>query len=217
MSFDGANDYVSIPHDETLEPQAASQRSITIEAWIKPESFGDLDGIVSKYHETGEPSYTLRLSGTEGKVEVQINNGGAPTVDLVSDTEVGLNEWTHVAAVYDGNSGWLRLYINGELDKEEDVGIGELAVNENEVTIGVDYLDSPRYFEGSIDRVRIWNVARTVAQIADHMNSRLLGTEPGLMGYWPMDEGSGTTVNDHSVNNNHGTIEGNPTWVDGAF
>jgi len=216
LRFDGADDYVTIPHHDTLEPPAASGRSITIEAWINPESFGNLDGIVSKYQEPADASYTLRLSGTDGNVEVQINHNGA-AVELVSDTEVGLDEWTHVAAVYDDDTGWLRIYINGVLDKEENVGPGMLAINGSVVTIGVDYLNSPRYFEGSIDEVRIWNVARTEAQIADHMNSRLSGTEQGLMGYWPMDEGSGTTVNDQSVNTNHGTIVGNPTWVGGAF
>jgi hypothetical protein len=37
----------------------------------------------------------------------------------------------------------------------------------------------------------------------------------GLIGYWRFDEGSGTTVFDSSGNGNNGTLENNPTWVDG--
>jgi len=43
--------------------------------------------------------------------------------------------------------------------------------------------------------------------------------ESGLVGYWKFDEGTGTTVKDHSGNGNHGTfaaISGDttvyPTW-----
>ncbi len=36
----------------------------------------------------------------------------------------------------------------------------------------------------------------------------------GLVGYWPMDEGSGTITHDTSGNGNNGTING-ATWVAG--
>ena len=152
-------------------------------------------------------------------MEVQINHEDQDvgTVELKSETKVNLEEWTHVAAVYHGNSGLLRLYINGELDKESNEAPGVLATNESDVTIGLDYLPDKRHFTGSIDEVRIWNVARTKEEIAGHMNVKLSGNEPGLMGYWSMDEGSGNTVYDQTGNNNDGTIVGNPTWVDGAF
>ena len=35
----------------------------------------------------------------------------------------------------------------------------------------------------------------------------------GLVGYWPMDEGTGTTTADLSGNNNTGTLTNSPTWV----
>jgi len=37
-----------------------------------------------------------------------------------------------------------------------------------------------------------------------------------LVGHWMLDDGSGTTVSDSSGNGNHGTIEGNPTWITGV-
>jgi hypothetical protein len=39
----------------------------------------------------------------------------------------------------------------------------------------------------------------------------------GLIGYWPMDEGAGDTVEDISTNSNNGTIQGDPQWTDGKF
>ncbi|MFA6494949.1 MAG: LamG-like jellyroll fold domain-containing protein [Candidatus Paceibacterota bacterium] len=40
-------------------------------------------------------------------------------------------------------------------------------------------------------------------------------TESGLVGYWPMDEGVGTSAYDASGNNNGGTIYGSSVWVAG--
>ncbi len=39
----------------------------------------------------------------------------------------------------------------------------------------------------------------------------------GLVGYWPMDEGSGTVASDHSGNGNTGTLVSGPTWVTGKL
>ena len=39
----------------------------------------------------------------------------------------------------------------------------------------------------------------------------------GLVGWWQLDEGAGTTTKDSSGNGNEGTLEGNPTWVGGPF
>jgi hypothetical protein len=39
------------------------------------------------------------------------------------------------------------------------------------------------------------------------------GPDPSLVGWWKLDEGSGTTANDSSGNGNNGTINGTPTWV----
>ncbi|MEM7824702.1 MAG: LamG-like jellyroll fold domain-containing protein [Candidatus Aenigmatarchaeota archaeon] len=45
----------------------------------------------------------------------------------------------------------------------------------------------------------------------------LLKDDVSLVGYWNLDEGSGTTAYDNSGNNNHGTLVNNPTWVAGKF
>jgi hypothetical protein len=40
-------------------------------------------------------------------------------------------------------------------------------------------------------------------------------TDPNLIGWWTLDEDSGTTVVDWSGHDNHGMLEGDPQWVDG--
>jgi hypothetical protein len=42
-------------------------------------------------------------------------------------------------------------------------------------------------------------------------------TNAGLVGWWQLDEGTGTTTKDSSGNGNDGTLQGGPTVVDGPF
>lgn len=64
--------------------------------------------------------------------------------------------------------------------------------------------------------IRVWNVPRTVDQINENMCGHLEGNEEGLVAYYKMTEGSGTSLSDSSSNNNHGTLMSmdDSNWVD---
>jgi hypothetical protein len=68
-------------------------------------------------------------------------------------------------------------------------------------------------FLGTIDDLRIWNVARTEADIQDNLNKTLNGDETGLVAYYKMDQGIAggnntaiTTLTDSTANGNTGTL-----------
>ena len=57
------------------------------------------------------------------------------------------------------------------------------------------YLDDySRTFHGAMREARVWNRACSAEEIAANFKSRLHGTEAGLIGYWPLDETSGTVL-----------------------
>jgi hypothetical protein len=62
---------------------------------------------------------------------------------------------------------------------------------------------SHMYHDGWIDEVRMWDTVRTIDELYDNP---LTGSESGLVGYWPMNEGQGTTVYDATANGNDGTM-----------
>jgi hypothetical protein len=75
-------------------------------------------------------------------------------------------------------------------------------------------------FAGEMDEVRVWNTARSEAEIQANRDRRLAGDEPGLVAYWNFDEGEGQVVSDVTTNRNHGRLgsseaaDGNdPVWV----
>lgn len=63
-----------------------------------------------------------------------------------------------------------------------------------------------------LDEVRIWNVARSAAEILRTMRQPLSGQEPGLVAYWRFDEGVGTVAYDATPNHLGGALNGAPRW-----
>jgi hypothetical protein len=93
-------------------------------------------------------------------------------------------KWEHVAATWERDAG-LTLYLNGASNAFT------AAVNSDDLTLSKPFIvgvhDTKKgYLNGSLSDVRIWNVARTPAEIQANYTNRLTGTEPGLVGYWPL-------------------------------
>ncbi len=139
---------------------------------------------------------------------------------FIANTVVTSNVWHHAAVTYDGSV--FRIYLDGALDGTSP-GINQPPRSDSahKVGIGVAY-QSPTAsnaplgaFAGQLDEVRIWNVARTQAQIQSAMGSEITTGQAGLLGRWGLNEGfwlnaggTGTTVS--------GTLVNGPTWVAGT-
>lgn len=192
LHYDGSSHYVAVADKDALD----LTDNFTVETWIKPEEFAWLAGIVGKYQSSGSHGFTLRLTGTTPYSGIEFNGQSTPTGVL----ETG--NWYHIAAVR--QSGQNHIYING-VEQALSGSSGTLSQNSDPLCIGVDYLTSPRYFNGLIDEVRIWNQARTVDEIRESMNLNLPGSCYGLVSYWQFNDGNGTIAID-LVSSNNGAL-----------
>ena len=61
------------------------------------------------------------------------------------------------------------------------------------------------------------NIARTENEIKAYKNVGLNGDETGLIGYWRLDELSGSVANDLSVVNNTGTLSNGASFVQDSY
>lgn len=104
--------------------------------------------------------------------------------DLAGNQSIDDGRWHHVAGVYDGEMKYL--YVDGELDASQ-AGTGTINSSDEPVRIGLNQFEQ-RYWNGNIDEVRIWNIARTQSQIQESMLSELYGWEEGLMAYYNLNE-----------------------------
>jgi Concanavalin A-like lectin/glucanases superfamily/Secretion system C-terminal sorting domain len=217
LSFNGTSAYVSTASQTGLD----ITDSITVEAWVFPTQFGITsaqNSIVCKHGwSQGEAGYVLRLGGTG---ELSFNLAGLDTnglpvswVDNISAASaLTLNAWNHVAGTFDGLNSIT--YINGiAIDTVAFKGTIVSAPSYN-VTLG--RLSDPgqpagRYFAGIMDEVRIWHRALSQTEIQSQMNDHINpATATGLVSYWRMNNGTGTTITD-LAGANPGTTN-NTTW-----
>ncbi len=206
LDFDGRDDWVRVPRSPLLEPTD----ELTIETWIRPDSIGSTNNSrIVRMASPFAPGYILswRQSGTS-KLELRIS--GADGLCFATDpTPVSdyFGKWIHVAAVYSNSQDLCQIYVDGVL-KGSRPAVGTLRYSGSDLYFG-NHVESGEDFDGLIDEVRIWEVARTQTQIADSLGVPLTGSPPGLVGYWRFDEGTGQTVFDASPNGFHGMLGGN--------
>ena len=210
LHFDGTNDRVDCGNPAALQ---ITGTAITIEAWVKPSSFGPnnwSNNIVNKEEYGTSNGYTLRC-GIGGRINFNIGSGGSTWNEITtSNVVLTANNWTHVAATYDGN--YMKIYINGVVTDSIVKTISITNAVSTNLYLG-DYSNSNRYYHGAIDEVRIWNVARTKAQIIANMNTEMCGGQAGLKGYYRLNEGIAnssntgvTTAVSSAINGVNGTL-----------
>jgi hypothetical protein len=112
-------------------------------------------------------------SGTGAKWVIQIDLIGRLQVDVgggtvTSSTSVYNDQWRHIAVVLedDGspNLNEILLYIDGQPVTTYDSDVAINTVADEPVSIGV-YAPNPKYFNGLIDDVRIYNRALNETEI----------------------------------------------------
>jgi len=207
LSLDGDGDYLLVPDSPSL-----ALSHLTLELWVLPNSLiqrGDT-GLLTKGTPGGGEVYSIDIyeheyRGFFWKEGILYQVGEGRNLSPITTS------WTHIASTYDGDR--FALYINGQQVDVRLPTVGDLESNDHEVSIGGRQSWNGIYdwvFNGLIDEVRIWKVARTQEEIQATMYTPLSGNEEGLVGYWNFDDG---TANDLSPYHNHGTLYGTPSFV----
>jgi hypothetical protein len=180
MDFDGVNDYINLgsPLLPTTDPNAPN----TIEMWVKGRNNANVTSLFSQYVISG-PEFDKRFA-------IYLQADGLPRVfkggfyNIVGTTNLKDDQWHHLAFVKEA-SGTVRLYVDGV--QEATATDNQVYVNSNSF---LGYLSQPgSYYEGIMDEVRVWNIARSETEIQSSMNTPLTGSESGLVAYYDFEEG----------------------------
>ena len=113
----------------------------------------------------------------ELRLATTTNGWGA---NVISTNQLPLDKWVHIAGTYDAESGDGKLYIDGEIDNESDIG-GDIVPNDDMLWLG---RGGTPYLDGSMDEVRISNIARSQKEIQQLMK---IGIE-GVLAVTPKDK-----------------------------
>ena len=87
--------------------------------------------------------------------------------------------------------------------------------SDEQLVFGVE-LGYDSFFNGEMDEVSFWNIALTQEEIQESMFTDSTGYQPDMVAHWKFNANDGSTLFDHSGNQNHGTING-ATWDDEGF
>jgi hypothetical protein len=203
LSFDGVGDYVEVDNS----PFINLTLNFTLECWVSTSKDGYL---MFKGTSSSDRQYAIYNYPSANSISFYHNREGASgyvRIDWLGE-QLTDNKWTHIAITV--NVDRAELFKNG-ISLGERTMTGKIVTTEGNLFIGKR--PGGGLLTGNIFDVRIWNTVRTAKEIVDNMNTKLTGNEPGLVGYWPLNEGSGTIAHDLSGNGNHGEIHG-ATWVD---
>ncbi|XXF80006.1 LamG domain-containing protein [Myxococcaceae bacterium GXIMD 01537] len=201
LEFNGTSTFVDLGNPDRY----SFTGPLTMEAWVRPRTLLPLQNILAHGFGTSSEVYLRQVFGVYQTGAWGNDMGGGVSVSIPPGD---LGQWVHLAGVFDG-SNWT-LYRNGEQIGQAPAS-GGLAAVDKPWAIGARGGGGERFYDGGIRDVRFWQGARTASQIQAEMNSTLRGDEPGLIGYWPLNEGEGTTAKDLSRSKNDGKIT-DPIW-----
>ncbi len=150
---------------------------------------------------------------------VTLNDSGVRTFYSLGFNNIIDSEWIFVTVVYDGNH--LRIFRN-ELVMAHLNASGNVdwsTIDNGSFFVG-KYVDTPAFggmfFSGQIRNVGIWNIAMNNASVG-YIHQQGLNFNPlinfsnyassdQLLGFWKMNDGTGSYVLDYSIYSNNGGI-----------
>ena len=194
-SFDGSNDYVN-PDNFNLNGATA----FTASAWV------NFSNVAERYVMGSDSQFDIRV--TANNIAFSVATGGGftvyrPTVTLAAST------WNHIVGVYDGAN--MTVYLNGNRVNAQaktgtvsNQGVNGFNIGSN--TSGTGFMT------GSVDEVRVYTRALSGNDV-----SQLYNWAPGPVGYWKLDDKTGTTTIDSSGNGINGTLNDGPVWINGKY
>ncbi len=175
LAFDGVEDAVSLGTAAGLEFSSA----LTLECSICPSNTTKIMNLISKWLPHNQVAWVLNLNTADpnnpqagtipGLIAFLVSRTGGDTDSalnqVVSNYRVKANEWTHLAAVFDGAT--LKLYVNGQLDATAPASGSIYHPSGAIVYLGHAQDGSPaavNRFQGLMDEVRITGAALTPDQ-----------------------------------------------------
>lgn len=180
-------------------PSLRITNALTIEAWVNPTAVSGSTPrtIVAKYDYpfTGVGSQSSYYFGlTNGRVMFMLSGNGAARTNttVFSSQTIPVNQWSHLAATYDGNA--MRIFINGVMVTNRAYAGGIFAGNLN---LGIGNVPpSPGFssyslpFSGMLDEVSLYQRALSEFEVQSIYNADLTGKclAPPVITQQPQDQ-----------------------------
>jgi len=160
--------------------------SYTVSLWFYCRSItssGQMFG--GNYNSSG---FSIVVANT-GNVLMRNNDVIGDTTALYSNNAIQLNYWHHLLCIFNSQDGVMQIYLNGELDNENDQWDGTYKTETGSFSIGSDDITDPEVaFDGYISDVRLYKGIKTDLTAKLNYGRKPMGvTSRGLISYWHFD------------------------------
>ena len=211
LSFDGVDDYLLVPHSDSLRLEPP----FTVEMWIKPEFPAEQLEHWPSWAVIAQGCYVgtgkVKSRGFGIKLGRLRDRPDQLMIDYCVGNDRGIRATTYATSRFDD---WTHIYhVFGGDDYEPGHG--------HPLVVGKFLIPSENAFKGQVGEIRIWNTARTRQEIQRYRNVALTGNEPGLVACWTLEQTKGEFAYDISPNKNHarlgraaGRDYADPEWVE---
>jgi hypothetical protein len=161
--FDGVDDYIGINNGPDVGV------NFTISHWLRVDGYAGSSCNVFLAKGPKDTGH-YEVYRCDGPVGLDKYGFYAPDIgDYKSDYEIPEGEWHFYTVTYDSSLGSLKFYIDGQLNKEYTGVSGAIISESEELRVG-SLLDNTFHTDGSIDEVRISNIARSATEIYEAYN-----------------------------------------------
>ena len=187
--FDGIDDYIEIATASSVI--ITDEMDLTIEFWFKAPNQTN-----TTLFSNGKGDGTDLIPSADNALSIGINSSGEifaqnnGTTITISGEDYLDENWHHLALVLSRNAN-TSLYIDGNLKAYKHSNYFGGIVGDK-MALGARRYDAlavkDQFYNGLLDEVRIWNLARTSKQLNMDRNAKLTGTEKGLVAYYPFEQ-----------------------------
>jgi hypothetical protein len=212
LRFDGVDDTVQVSHDATL-----NAFPLTIAGWVKTsQNSPGYVSVLNKYPAGSGNGYSLHIHN--GRLAAFYFRGDGASFVYAGDPGldggfIADGRWHHVAYVVDPGGG--RIYVDGtQTGSLGWTGIPGPCTTPAALFVGqYPFSGQTLSLDGRVDELTLWNRALDTDEINAVMWFKLTGAEPGLIGFWPLDDGTGATATDATGQGHDGALQNGPLWV----
>jgi hypothetical protein len=161
LEFDGGGDFL----DCGANPILALTDAVSISAWIKVAIMG-ADHKVGGNQDGANGGYKMSVYNDKIEFEIRTASNAASVLNrsIEGGTEILVDVWYHVVGVYSLEDGYIRTYVDGELDREL-LTTRVLGASPGPLMIGCEPFNTGLYnFNGVMDEIRVYNKALSDAE-----------------------------------------------------